>query len=94
MEARMTSPPEVVTVRCPSCGTTFQDWYRASVSAELDPELVAEDEYVRAGGTTTCPRCEMSFEITPVLIVRREDTDAADAADAEGAKGRGPTSAE
>ena len=86
----MTSPPEVVTVRCPSCGTTVQDWYRASVNAEL----AAEDEYVRAGGTTTCPRCEMSFEITPVLIVRREDTDAADASDAEGAKGRGPTSAE
>jgi hypothetical protein len=91
MEAGMTSPPEVVTVRCPSCGTTFQDWYRASLNAELDPGMAADDEYVRAAGTATCPRCEMSFEITPVLIVRREDTEAGDA---EQPKGRGPTSAE
>lgn len=46
----MTSPADLIAVRCPKCGHDYQAPYRASVNRTLDPDLD-----VPLGAT--CPKC-------------------------------------
>lgn len=64
----MTSPPEIVHVRCVSCGTEFEDWIRLSINTSLDPEL-ADPEYLEEAGSVTCPKCDHREPFTDVLLV-------------------------
>jgi endogenous inhibitor of DNA gyrase (YacG/DUF329 family) len=61
----MTSPPERITVRCPACGATYEDWHRASINLDLDD---FPDEYVDAATSATCPACGHVVAI-PALVV-------------------------
>lgn len=64
----MTSPPQIVHVRCVRCGTEFKDWARASINLSLDPE--ADDpDYLEEAGSVTCPKCGHREEYTDVLLV-------------------------
>jgi hypothetical protein len=64
----MTSPSEMIEIDCPKCGNVYTDWYRASINATLDPELAADEEYMRACSTGTCPRCGHVVELDGTLI--------------------------
>ena len=50
----MTSPPEKITVYCPSCGKDYEDWYRASINLELDD---FDDEYLEEATSSKCKHC-------------------------------------
>jgi endogenous inhibitor of DNA gyrase (YacG/DUF329 family) len=65
----MTSPSKLIEIDCPKCGNVYTDWHRASINATLDPELAADEEYMRACSTGTCPRCGHVVEIDETLIV-------------------------
>lgn len=60
----MTSPPEDITVRCPSCGRLFEDWYRPSVNLQLDD---FDEEYMREATTATCPECRTQTPLVAAL---------------------------
>jgi hypothetical protein len=61
----VTSPPERIQVLCPKCGTTHQDWYRASLSLTLDH---FDDEYIRQASTATCPTCGTVVELGTLIV--------------------------
>ncbi|SVD42145.1 uncharacterized protein METZ01_LOCUS394999 [marine metagenome] len=61
----MTSPIEDITVECPKCGRSYEDWYRASVNLDLDP---FDDEYLESCSTATCPHCQHKVDLN-VLVV-------------------------
>jgi large subunit ribosomal protein L7/L12 len=67
----VTSPPEQIEVECPSCGTTYWDWYRGSVNLDLegweadDPEVQA---YLRQCSSATCPKCRHVVELEMLLV--------------------------
>lgn len=64
----MTSPSEIATVGCPSCGHVFEDSYRPGVNLDLDPEL-ANESYLHECLHATCPECSTEFRIGPQLVV-------------------------
>lgn len=64
----MTSPVETITVECPACGRSYEDWTRASVNATLDPSIAADDAYMRECSTATCPQCAHVVDLD-VLVV-------------------------
>jgi len=66
----MTSPPKNITVKCPKCGTVFEDWYRASVNLMLDD---FDDDYIEQCSSAICPDCGYKVEFDS-LIVDREGT--------------------
>ena len=61
----MTSPIEDITVGCPKCGRSYEDWYRASVNLDLDP---FDDQYLENCSTATCPHCQHKVDLN-VLVV-------------------------
>jgi large subunit ribosomal protein L7/L12 len=63
----VTSPPEQIQIDCPKCGTVYQDWYRPSINATLDPELAADEEYMRQASTGTCPACGHTVDIGTLI---------------------------
>lgn len=64
----MTSPPEQIRVRCPGCGTVFEDWWRPSINLRLDR---FDQEYMRQATTATCPECGTVTDLG-VLVVRED----------------------
>lgn len=64
----MTSPPEKITVECPKCGHVYEDWFRASINADLDPELAADADYMRRASTATCPKCGDVVEFGTLVV--------------------------
>jgi hypothetical protein len=64
----MTSPIEFVEVRCPSCGDTYRTQHRASINADLDPSLAADEAYVEAMTTGTCPSCGHKVALGGLVI--------------------------
>jgi hypothetical protein len=69
----MTSPVEDITIRCPQCGTVYEDWYRPSINFGLDPGL-ADPEYVDAASSATCPNPECKYRIDLGSLVVDRDT--------------------
>ncbi len=64
----MTSPPEQVEVECPSCGTTYEGWYRASINMMIEDWT---DEELREATTATCPSCSHTVHFGGLIV--RED---------------------
>jgi len=64
----MTSPVERITIVCPECGCTFDDWWRASVNLLLDD---FDEEYLDECRSAACPSCGFSV-CFDVLVVDRE----------------------
>lgn len=69
----MTSPIDQVVVRC-SCGQFFEDWYRASINAALDPKMAADDEYVQEASTARCPACGTRHRLGILIADARTGT--------------------
>jgi endogenous inhibitor of DNA gyrase (YacG/DUF329 family) len=64
----MTSPPENITVECPKCGHAFEDWFRPSINADLDPEIAADADYMREATTATCPKCGNVVDLSTLIV--------------------------
>lgn len=64
----MTSPPSPIRVECRRCGTVWEDWHRPSINARLDPEMAADQEYLREASTATCPKCRHVAEIGTLIV--------------------------
>ena len=56
----MTSPTERILVECPRCRAEYLTSYRASINVDLDPDMAADEEYLREISTGTCPECGSS----------------------------------
>jgi len=63
----MTTPPEQVTVQCPSCGVQFQAWHRATMEQDL---AGFDSGYVEDVSSPTCPACGTT---TPIDTLRIDD---------------------
>ena len=61
----MTSPIEEITVECPKCGRSYEDWYRASVNLDLDP---FDDKYLGNCSTATCPHCQHKVDLSLLVV--------------------------
>ena len=64
----MTSPCNPISVKCPSCGATYDDWYRPSINLALDD---FDDEYLDEVTSSTCPHCQCKVRHSVLTI--RED---------------------
>ena len=62
----MTSPVEQIVVKCPNCGTRYEDWYRGSVNLNLDDDF--DEEYLRQASTATCPTCGHVVELHTLVV--------------------------
>ena len=62
----MTSPPTSIRVRCPKCGTSYEDWYRPSINLALDD---FDEDYLRSASTATCPNCETVVDVETLLVL-------------------------
>jgi hypothetical protein len=65
----VTSPPQIVRVRCVRCGHEFEDWIRPSINLTLDPEL-DDPEYLRDAGSVRCDKCGHREPYSDVLLAR------------------------
>jgi endogenous inhibitor of DNA gyrase (YacG/DUF329 family) len=63
----MTSPSERIIVRCPACGSTYEDWHRASINIDLDPGL-DDPAYLEQASTATCPDCGHGVELGGLVV--------------------------
>ena len=61
----MTSPPEEITIVCPTCGTPYKTWWRPSMNLSLDE---FSPEYVRAMSSGTCPGCHTVVNLSALLV--------------------------
>jgi hypothetical protein len=52
-------------VRCPKCGTEYDDWTRASINLDLDD---FDEEYLREASTATCPSCAYVVELERLVV--------------------------
>jgi hypothetical protein len=62
----MTSPISDIRVQCPACGTEYEDWYRASINRDLDPEM--DDDYIDEASTATCPACGHRVDLGTLVV--------------------------
>jgi hypothetical protein len=60
----MTSPVEPITIQCPECGHTFNDWYRPSVNLGLDD---FDEDYLNECSSAICPACGHKVDIDILL---------------------------
>jgi hypothetical protein len=68
----LTSPPKQIQIECPECRHEYEDWYRPSINATLDPELVADEDYLREASTATCPRCGHVLDLDGILLAKMD----------------------
>ncbi|MFL5961022.1 MAG: hypothetical protein ACJ75G_12255 [Gaiellaceae bacterium] len=61
----MTSPIETITVVCPACAVTYEDWTRGSVNLNLDD---FGEDYLRECSTATCPSCGFVVELDTLVV--------------------------
>jgi endogenous inhibitor of DNA gyrase (YacG/DUF329 family) len=45
-----------ITLECPSCGGTWEEWEVAALECDLDPQL-ADPGWRRSHASATCPYC-------------------------------------
>ncbi len=62
----MSSQPQSITVCCPKCNLTYEDWWRPSINSNLDS---FEDDYIEEATSATCPRCKTKIAL-PALLVK------------------------
>ena len=68
----MTSPPEDITVECPKCGHTYEDWIRRSVNLRLDN---FDSDYLERCFSATCPKCHHKVNLDETPFDYKEDFD-------------------
>lgn len=51
----MTMPISTVTVVCPKCGKSYEDWYRGSYNETLGEKW--DDDYLDRASSAVCPDC-------------------------------------
>ncbi len=61
----MTSPPEQVTVQCPGCEMTYQDWFRASINLDLDD---FDEAYLDECSSAVCPSCKHKVYFEQLVV--------------------------
>jgi len=61
----MTSPPSQITIRCPSCRKTFDDWWRPSINLQLDN---FDEEYIKSATIKTCPYCRAEVRLATLIV--------------------------
>lgn len=61
----MTSPCESITVRCPKCGLTYEDWWRPSVNLTLD---AFDADYLDEATSATCPKCSTKVSLSALHV--------------------------
>ena len=61
----MTSPARQVVVACPTCGESYEDWYRASLNLNLDD---FDEEYIRQASSATCPACGYVVALETLVV--------------------------
>jgi hypothetical protein len=66
----VTSPVEESLVRCPRCRHLYRDWWRASINPQLDPEMVADTEYLDSASTAICPACGAKAAVGELTLGR------------------------
>lgn len=64
----MTSPPELIVVKCPACGAYYQGSYRASLNFSLED---FDAEYLDRITSSTCPHC--GYKVSHDVLIVRED---------------------
>ena len=62
----MTSPPENITVECPQCKKSYQDWWRPSINRSLD--IGFDDEYVDQASSATCNHCGHKIYLNSLVV--------------------------
>ena len=62
----MTSPPRQITITCPRCGTSFEDWCRPSINLALGEKF--SDEYLREATVKTCPHCKAEIHLDTLIV--------------------------
>jgi len=65
----MTSPCEIIQIKCPKCGKVYEDWHRASFNLDLDD---FDDKYIDEATSSTCPDCKHKVRHS-ALVVREGD---------------------
>jgi hypothetical protein len=66
------SPIDLVTVCCPSCGDHYTTSYRPSVNLGLDPQFTPE--YIESVTTGTCPGCGHVVDLGALIVVLDQAT--------------------
>jgi len=61
----MTSPCEIVTVKCPKCGKVYEDWYRPSVNLMMDN---FDEEYLDKCSSAICPDCGYKVRFNNLIV--------------------------
>jgi DNA-directed RNA polymerase subunit RPC12/RpoP len=61
----VTSAPKDITVQCPKCEHTYQDWYRPSINLSLDD---FDDEYIEKASTASCPSCGHKVRLNVLTV--------------------------
>ena len=61
----MTSPPCQITIRCPSCALSFEDWWRPSINLQLDD---FDQEYIKSATIKTCPGCGARILLETLIV--------------------------
>ena len=73
----MTSPPEQITVECPGCGKSYQDWWRPSINLALED---FDEEYLDRASSAVCDHCDLKIYLN-TLVVREDGTWVLDTSD-------------
>ena len=66
----MTSPPQQITIDCPSCRKSFETWWRPSINLTLGD---MDEDYVKEATIKTCPQCGEKIRLD-TLIVGKDGT--------------------
>ena len=61
----MTSPPEKITITCPSCDKSFEDWWRPSINLTLEK---FDGDYLRRATVKTCPHCKAEVRLDTLVV--------------------------
>jgi hypothetical protein len=67
----VTSPVETITIVCPACGVTYEDWTRGSVNLDVegwDPADPEVDDYLRECQAAECPSCGQVVELDTLTV--------------------------
>jgi hypothetical protein len=67
----MTSPAETITVTCPGCRKSYEDWWRPSINLSLGEKF--DDEYLDRASSATCKYCGLKVYLKN-LIVQEDGT--------------------
>lgn len=61
----MTSPPQDITIRCPSCHEYFKSWRRPSINQMLDH---FDEKYLKEATVKTCPHCGQKVKLDTLIV--------------------------